>query len=322
MRSGSLLAAPPTESQKPHWQAKHLPAWTALDRCVGHGLSRTTGYCVRRMPPIPAHLLGAVVFHHPDRTAAESGQGYGGSGFLASVPLWGDAPGARYIVTNQHVAVHAKVARLTNHTGGTEIFDTPRAGWRDHPDGDDVSVFPIDVGPHAWRFPAVGWGTFAHIEAQVVPGDDIFFVGRFIDPKGEQLQAPTARFGHLAMRGTTKVWQKQRQIYQESFVVEALSLAGYSGSPVLAFRLQLETPFMGGIRLSVGEPRDRTLQGQQGQPGEPVLLGIDWGHIYDKADVLDGEGNTVDGLYVNQNRGMAGRGPRLEDHGTAARRGA
>jgi hypothetical protein len=59
-----------------------------------------------------------------------------------------------------------------------------------------------------------------------------------------------------------------------SYLVEALSLSGYSGSPVMAFRLHIETHFGGGM----GEP----VQGNSTNvenPGRPSLLGIDWGHF-------------------------------------------
>lgn len=262
----------------------------------------------RDLPPIPAHFLDSVVFLYEDRPTAERGEEFIGSGFLASVPLSGEHPGARYIVTNQHVACRSNVARLTTYYGATDVVDTPQGRWHQHPDGDDVSVLPLGMAPEvAGKFPAIGWSTFVRGES-VVPGDDVFFLGRFVTPEGRQLEAPTARFGHVAMGGTAKL-RTPRQIDQESFVVEALSLAGYSGSPVVAFRLQLETPFGGGVRLSVGEPSDRPLSVQQGTPGTPALLGIDWGHINEKVGVRKGPGRgepVPEATWVWQNRGMAG----------------
>lgn len=203
-------------------------------------------YWTRDMPPIPAEFLDSVVYLYPNREAAEKGERIGGSGFVASMYFGGEGeyPRGRYIVTNRHVAERATVARLSTYQGVTELFDTPAGGWHHHPDGDDVSVFPLLLPPReALRFGAIPESTFVSMPNAVEAGDDVFILGRFVSVEGKQKNAPVARFGHVAMRGTQRV-ATSRHIDQESFVVEALSLSGYSGSPVLAFRLHLETPFM------------------------------------------------------------------------------
>jgi hypothetical protein len=257
------------------------------------------------MPPIPAHFLDSVVFLYPSRDAAETGRGSGGSGFLASIPVVHDRVDAPYIVTNDHVAIQASAARLTSHDGTTRVLDTPLDGWHSHPDGDDVAVFPLALAPEArYLFSAIPWGTFVHMSAVVAPGDDVFFLGRYVALDGTQTDGPVARFGHLALQGTAKVRQAERAFDQESFMVEALSVSGYSGSPVAIYRLHLETPFGGGVRLSMGEPGERRLQAQQGTAGTPALLGITWGHHHERVPVYEG-GQPVDGQYVIQNRGIA-----------------
>jgi hypothetical protein len=198
---------------------------------------------------------------------------------LASIPVLHDRVEAVYIVTNEHVAIHASAARLTAHDGVTCAIATPPDGWHSHPGGDDVAVFPLEIAPEdQFRFGTIPWGTFVDMPGVVSPGDDVYFLGRYVEPDGTQTDSPVARFGHLAVQGTVNVRQTERAFEQESFMVEALSVSGYSGSAVVVYRLHLETLFGGGVRLAMGEPSDRRLQAQAGRAGTPALLGITWGH--------------------------------------------
>jgi hypothetical protein len=255
------------------------------------------------LPPIPAHFLDSVVFLYPSREAAESGKGSGGSGFLASVPVYDGR--ALYIVTNEHVALNANAARLTTRTDRTHVLDTPVDGWREHPDGDDVAVFALALSEQDnYRLSAIEWTTFVHMPTVVSPGDDVFFLGRYVEPDGTQTDSPVARFGHVALQGTVKVVQDKRGYFeQESFMVEALSLSGFSGSPVAAFRMHLQqSSFGGAITVAMGEPASRA-DFQQGTTGTPALLGITWGHHHENAPVRRGREKTD--MHVEQNRGIA-----------------
>jgi hypothetical protein len=102
---------------------------------------------------------------------------------------------------------------------------------------------------------------------------------------------PTVRQGNIA-RMPEKI-DHPRGYEQESFLIEARSLSGYSGSPVFLY----VPPF-----------------DWRGQPGGPLsdvqhlaLLGIDWGHQPDLAPVLapDRETPWSDAkLWVRQNSGL------------------
>ena len=270
------------------------------------------------LPPIPSHFLDAVVFLYGSQEDAQAGADSGGSGFIASIG--GDwRSRSLYIVTNRHVAEKARAVRVQEPRGSrTEIVPTPEDGWRHHQDGDDVSVFPLGLDPEAtFYYASISAGTSMHSvneeQSWLGPGEDVFLLGRYIDRRGVQLDTPMARFGHIAAP-PVKVRNPKRGIDQLSFLVEVLSRSGASGSPAIAFRLQLETPFMGGVRLSVGEPRDRHLQAQQGKPGSPVLLGINWGHLDEPLPVLvpgdeiyadEGPRESHERFYVEQNTGLA-----------------
>ena len=76
----------------------------------------------------------------------------------------------------------------------------------------------------------------------VGPGDDVFFVGRFISQQGQQRNTPTVRQGVISMLPHEKVpsWEGTPV---DSFLVEARSLSGYSGSPVFLNR-QPGSPYL------------------------------------------------------------------------------
>jgi Trypsin-like peptidase domain len=210
---------------------------------------------------------------------------------------------ALYVVTNAHVIEEgATHARLMGLDGEPRIIATPTDSWHLHPDGDDVAVFPVDIsGP---RFSCIPWNDFVHKANPVRPGDDIFFLGRYINVEGKQYNAPVARFGHVAMLATEEIQTRRGE--QLSYLVEAVSLSGYSGSPVLVFRMHLEGHWGGGVAVSMGQP-STTGPYFVGEPGRPSLLGIDWGHFLDKTKVRDASGDPLPGgQYVKQNSGIAG----------------
>jgi hypothetical protein len=256
------------------------------------------------LPPIPPNYLDSVAFLYGSEDAATEGRGFGGSGFICGVPI-GKFAHAYYIVTNKHVAAgdHAGYARITCLDGSEAVIPTPCKGWRFHPAGDDLAVFPVDLPSSSWSIP---WNNFAAETSNLGPGDDIFILGRFIRTDGTQSDNPVARFGHVAMGGT-EVVPNGRGEGQRSYLVEALSLNGYSGSPVIAFGMQFQMDKKRGISLAYGPPgASNPIPSYPGKPGPPLLLGIVWGHFPDKEEVRDRKGEPhPDGLYVQRNSGIA-----------------
>jgi hypothetical protein len=81
---------------------------------------------------------------------------------------------------------------------------------------------------------------------------------------------------------------------QTSFIVEMHSESGYSGSAVVLYLSPLSP--------RIGPDRDWSLGPQVG------LLGLDWGHVPDREEVLDEEGDRLpegERLYVKRNTGLA-----------------
>jgi hypothetical protein len=133
----------------------------------------------------------------------------------------------------------------------------------------------------------------------MVPGDDVFFVGRFIGHDGRQQNAPTVRFGHLALM-PSRIRAPSGRV-AESFLVEGRSLPGYSGAPVFVYRMPYGAVF-----------GDSSPGGGMQTITRPVLLGVDWVHLADYRKVLKSDKKTpfkdAEGkeLFVEQNSGMMG----------------
>jgi hypothetical protein len=98
----------------------------------------------------------------------------------------------------------------------------------------------------------------------------------------------------------SRIRSDESGIEQESFLIEARSLSGYSGSPVFVYRM----PY--GAVLGDDEIPGGGLQDIR----KHKLLGVDWAHLRDFRPVLlsdkktkatDDDGNP---LYVEQNSGM------------------
>ena len=266
-------------------------------------------YWKRAVPRIPDDILDSVIYLYPTREDAEAGEPIGGSGFLVVIPyedpsqgtgLWdGSLPGDRYAVTNQHVAFgesDAHVIRLNTQDGQTHILETDPGDWHRHPDGDDLAVCPLELDPGLLKIAAIPTYTFIREDYSADeygspgPGDEVFFVGRFVTHEGKQTNRPTARFGNISMYPAEPV-PSPTGITQESFLVEARSLSGYSGSPVIVYNIAggIATPYKGLL--------DRPRQ---------ALLGVDWCHLRNRQPVLEKDLKTETGQFVLDNTGLMG----------------
>jgi hypothetical protein len=129
----------------------------------------------------------------------------------------------------------------------------------------------------------------------------VLVIGRFINHEGKQRNTPSVRFGHIAQMPHEPI-KRDDGYLQESFLVEAKSIGGYSGSPVFTYINGL-MPRPGSNVLSTN------ILG-------PWLLGIDWSHLNDWKPVCDASGVPMSsGLRVGSNTGMMGVVPawKLED---------
>jgi hypothetical protein len=101
------------------------------------------------------------------------------------------------------------------------------------------------------------------------PGDEVFVVGRFVNVEGKQRNTPALRFGAISMLPEEAIEHSGGEEAQD-FLVEARSIAGFSGSPVFVYVPPLAW------RPNVTEVTTSY---------RIWLLGVDWGHIRDEQQV-------------------------------------
>jgi hypothetical protein len=278
------------------------------------------------MPRIKDVFTDCAVYVYGSLGDAKNGEKQGGSGFMVAVPLE-KAPDHHwtYIITNRHVIVRAKqpVIRLNRKDGTTECFETQSSDWYMHSDGDDVAILPFHFDAREMRYAPVPIGAFLTkqlvTDEDVGIGDDTFMVGRFINHEGKQRNTPSVRFGNIAMM--PEPITSPYGLDQESFLVEARSLPGYSGSAVFLYSPcamnDMSVRRLGHEKSSIAfNPLNLTPQGQADLQRNvkiafaskgPYLLGIDWCHIESVSPVREKNGDPMnDGWTVRANTGMAG----------------
>jgi hypothetical protein len=250
-----------------------------------------------KMGRVSEGILDCAIYLFESEGDAAKG-GWGGSGFLVSVPfqiddleeaLNDDGKGAQhvYAVTNAHVIDQGfRVIRLNSKEGATRSYPVRECDWFRHPDGDDLAITLLDVKNDAFRYRPVGLKAFITKERRdrmgIGIGDEALMIGRFLGRDETGSNAPLARFGNLAGSQIEFVDQgKERSCFrQESFLVECHSICGFSGSPV----------FVGVPQFRID--RNKLLDFLERKPNSPAtlaitasdaisyfLLGIDWGHL-------------------------------------------
>jgi hypothetical protein len=206
-----------------------------------------------------------------------------------------------YAVTNRHVLNQGfLVLRLNTRDAGVATVPTELTEWFFHPDNDDVSARPLDMGrEHQWL--AVNMKDFVTEEMvasnTVGVGDEVFMVGRLVTREGIQQNNPVVRFGHLSMMRDA-IKREDDGGRQESFLVECRSISGFSGSPVFVQPSPQGVAHFGRLQI-VPIVAPGAFEGVH-------LLGIDWCHIPLWKNVYQSDEKTPIGLRMEQNTGIAG----------------
>ena len=255
------------------------------------------------MPRIPDEYLDCVLYLYPSEQDAKDGTRTGGSGFWVGMPVEATEPQAYavYAVTNRHIIENGSaVVRLSTQDGQIAILPTVQKDWAFHPDGDDLAVFSPVLDRFDMRNCKINFVRRERIVDRKVldvidigPGDDVFAVGRFINHEGRQRNLPTARFGCIGQMAWEPV-QQDSGFMQDSFLIEARSIGGYSGSPVFFHRANFH-PYAQRViqRPTYG----------------PWLVAVNWGHINDWSPVCGSNGKPVNrerprDMHVRINTGM------------------
>jgi hypothetical protein len=294
-------------------------------------------YWMPSMPRIPDAYLDCVIYLYGSEADAEDGLKTGGSGFLVGIPTTDLQSNVvlLYAVTNKHVVEPGNlVIRLRTKNGKHAVIPTEPNAWSFHEEGDDLAVCLISFDWQSMQYNYVPINSFLTKEIikkfNIGPGDEAFVVGRFVNHEGKQYNLPTARFGCVAQLP----WEPVRQdtgFMQESFLVEARSIAGYSGAAVFVYipepsrRSDTEDwypPDVAVQKFDQNEPWPVKLQKMQESTTAflsknwgyfmahgPWLLGVDWGHINDWEPVRNERGQPVNrenpkDMQVKMNTGM------------------
>jgi hypothetical protein len=237
-------------------------------------------FCIltrRRMPLIPPEFLSCSVYMYRDVEGAANGVNCAGSAFLF-VYVSNVQPEVRYlyVVTNRHVVRQGRgvVPRLTTVDGNTEYFPLTVDDWIIDEQGDDIAIASLGPVSPPYRFTGVPNEFILTRERasrlHVGPGDEVFMVGRFSENDGEQRNSPSVRFGNISMMPTDSISHDGNLQY--SFLVEARSISGYSGSPVF---------------MHIPPANWRPDQSERTGVWSHCLLGVDCGHIFREAQVED-----------------------------------
>jgi hypothetical protein len=238
------------------------------------------------MPRIDDGILECVVYIYPDVPSAEEGQAAGGTGFLFGAVLSEDPfKTLTFVVTNRHIIDNGgRVARINTKDGHVALVEIEDHEWLRHPAGDDLAIARLLLSD-AYKVNCLHYNLAINKSDvstyNIGPGDDVFIVGRFVNHEGRQQNRPTVRFGAIAqMPGETIRFSDGT--HQDSFLVEARSIAGFSGSPVFLGR-SAQSPY----RIS--------------------LLGIDHCHLSDREPIKSRLTQLpVNDWYVTNNTGMMG----------------
>lgn len=193
------------------------------------------------MPRVSPELIASVFYLYENGNDARARTNPSGTGFIASmVDLWQPRPCTFYYgVTNWHVACRgASVIALNRADGTVETLEFGPEDWHFLPSGPDVAVVPLNLGQRSPDVQSIPHHMFAerrHL-ANMAVGDDIFMLGLFVDEHGRTTNIPKARFGHVSMLPNERAPIRQPTGYEgESFVVDAHSRSGFSGSPVFLY---------------------------------------------------------------------------------------
>lgn len=247
---------------------------------------------------IDDQILRSVTYLYKTAEAAREGSDRGGTGFFVAMIKQPDI--YIYAVTAHHVIAKGySVMRTTTVSGNSTVMERHERDWKQHPDGDDLAVCPLDPGdPNIYGLTVIPVESVVSEEMvrtlDLGPGDEVFMNGRFLryeSPNRDEPNRPFVRFGNIA-RMPMFLKNDFTGIRQLSFVTEMRSISGYSGSPVF-YHIPPFSQRPGKVGL---ESISKT-----------GLLGVNWGHIRHPEPVVgeDGTGHP-DKWRVLSNSSMAG----------------
>lgn len=172
-----------------------------------------------------------------------------GTGFFMSMPAQDESITFVYIITARHViegiarkSLDNKVLlRLNRRAGDTNLIETDVPDWRFHPIDSSADVAALAYAPDTavYKYRALPKSMLVTRELieehSIGPGDEVFFPGLFVNHVGHLRNLPLVRIGNIAAMPEERVNTADGPI--DAYLVEARSIGGLSGSPVLVHLL-------------------------------------------------------------------------------------
>ena len=174
-----------------------------------------------------------------------------GTGFIVSTLDEEHGGGFMHVVTAQHCVGrlyepdqygNRRDVRISVNRKDGEPADLIKLDFKDwwfHPDDTKaidvaVALLPLDERIHDYNH-----GTLAAVELseqiikdkEIGVGDEVFIVGLFRKHSGRQRNIPIVRIGNIAAMPEEPIYTKFG--YMDAYLIEARSIGGLSGSPVL-----------------------------------------------------------------------------------------
>lgn len=250
------------------------------------------------MPRVRPNYLNSIIYLYRHKDDADTGVEIGGSGFLLEMESSSGGKKHIYAVTNAHVidegcpVIRVNLKQPTSLTERTFCFEFPASSWMKH-DKHDLAVraLPPDSPLDLFNISFISMNKFLSQEdvddELIGPGDDLFYVGRFMDHAGKWENQPSVRLGTISMLPNerepieykTECGVTRSQV---GFLVEARSRSGYSGSPVFMFKQTAYGGFNQAFGFSYSDVHVNVMLGES-----IWILGVDWGHIHEQVRLID-----------------------------------
>lgn len=213
----------------PKWYGDAVPTFS-----VRHSILRIPDQIAKTVVFLGIRKAGKFI---PKATAFIVSFDQGGYGFYHLVT-------AEHVISGLVTKGHKIYLRINVKEGPAEEFELDASGWTFHPDTalrpTDVAVAPLNISHRPFDFAAIPLsGEKSQVcTSDVVSGegigigDEIAVVGLFRNHAGVDRNIPVVRIGNLATMSDEPILTRYCG-HIEGYLVEARSISGLSGSPVL-----------------------------------------------------------------------------------------
>lgn len=229
---------------------------------------------------------------------ADGTEVWGGTAFYVSRHGKKSGRSFRYAVTAAHIirdiadtGVEHVLLRCSKKGGGVDYVETKPSDWLRHPDRDncDVAVL-IGVPGDESDIKALSEDIIVQHAAlsanNISVGTDVFWTGLFSHHVGTTRNEPLVRTGHIAALPSDGVQTRLGQM--NAYLIDGVSLGGFSGSPVFSDHGTLKT--VDGVIRTANRPIIR-------------LIGMIHGHF--EINQATGEGKGAVNMAPSVHTGIA-----------------